>query len=356
LRLREKKSVSVPAWLALPEANMKRLSVRFSAVCGRTAVAGGIALGCAGDARERRVTTESWDTVAIWGGTSAEDTTFHQPVRLVLWKDLVVVVDGTSPHLRVFDKEGRRLWAFGRTGEGPGEFQQISMLDIAENGNLLVLDPNARKVIEFAADGTLLKETVFDATIRVGTEFLQLRDKFVLISSDPLRSVIELDGSDYHHIRSMPLPFPDSVPRRAILSRWNARISQDGGDWVSAFQIGPGFFVHRTDSVEFHPYVEDVPFLVVGRGGTENPDSLRNAANSLDVVGEEIYMLFGGSRGSRLNPERRPPEYVDIYGLDGRYRRSLRMPLAAFTLKTDGELFYALQFDPVPALVILRPK
>ncbi|MGH7554042.1 MAG: hypothetical protein ACREMQ_13550 [Longimicrobiales bacterium] len=104
--------------------------------------------------------------------------------------------------------------------------------------------------------------------------------------------------------------------------------------------------------MSYHEYVEPAPFMIAG-GGPQ--DSLKNAAQSIDVMGDEIVMLFGGRRRTRTQ-EAEPARFIDIYGIDGKYRRSLQMPIEAFTLTIADGLMYAVQWEPVPALVILRPS
>jgi hypothetical protein len=303
------------------------------------------------DGGQRRVDAVAWDTVAVIGGAGPSDTTLHQPYRIARWDGRVVVIDATSPAVRVFRPDGAPVFSLGTAGSGPGEFRQISGVGIAPDGSLLLLDAGLRKLSAVAPSGQIAWEHTFDPSVRIGGEFVRLSDRYVFITSDAARSVVEVDPATYEVMRTEALALPDSIPQRAVLSRWNARADETTDEWVSAFYIGPGFFVHRRDTTIFHPYLRPVPFMIAGGAP---PDSLPYAARSLDVAKGEIYMLFGGSDGGRGGSDR-PPEFIDIYGLDGRYRRSLRMPLDAFTLTTDGDLFYAIQHDPVPAVVVLRP-
>jgi hypothetical protein len=97
----------------------------------------------------------------------------------------------------------------------------------------------------------------------------------------------------------------------------------------------------------YHPYIEEVP-LTTGRHL-----SVSFAAHSIDVIGDEVFFLFGGrSKGEAIEG----PRLVDVYGLDGAYRRSYRLPMEAYNLTTDGSTFYVLQHEPFPAVIILRPK
>ena len=67
----------------------------------------------------------------------------------------IVVADGGSDELRFYDANGRHIRSVGRGGEGPGEFQVISMLTRFPGDSLLVWDFPLRRVTLFSADGTL---------------------------------------------------------------------------------------------------------------------------------------------------------------------------------------------------------
>lgn len=328
---------------------MKPMNLENRAVLVLVAIlaAGGCARGSTDGARERKVTVETWDTIAIIGGGDINDTTFHLAGRIVRWNNALALIDQIPPFVRVFSNTGRPLWSRGRRGKGPGELENPSALAVASNGNLLVLDGGGLiRFTEFTPAGEFVRHLV-NPSARIGGYFTVIPGRIVVTNSDPRISTTYLTEDSLKVIETQPLPWPDSLPPRTWIDRWSAAVPRKTMSWVSAFNKGPGFFVYDEGRPTYHPYIENVPFL------SGLIKTWKDAAQSIDVIGDEVFFLFGGQR----TPEGiERPKLVDVYGLDGAYRRSYRLPMEAFHMTTDGTTFYVLQFDPVPAVVILRPK
>ena len=58
----------------------------------------------------------------------------------------ILVADGQTRELRVFDDSGRFLRSFGGPGEGPGEFRYWMMLSAVHNDRIAVFDPGLLRV------------------------------------------------------------------------------------------------------------------------------------------------------------------------------------------------------------------
>ena len=58
-----------------------------------------------------------------------------------------------------FSPTGAFIKKFGKKGQGPGELQGISGLIVNKSGHILISDRSAGKLLEFDADGNLVKET-----------------------------------------------------------------------------------------------------------------------------------------------------------------------------------------------------
>lgn len=65
----------------------------------------------------------------------------------------VYVVDGAAPHIRIFDLSGRSVRAFGRVGDGPGEFRFPIHLNVRPDGQLEVFDARHSRLSRFTATG-----------------------------------------------------------------------------------------------------------------------------------------------------------------------------------------------------------
>ena len=69
----------------------------------------------------------------------------------------IYIVDSKGNHIRVFDKNGDYLKTIGRTGQGPGEFNQISNIQITPENELMVHDRYMRRLTFFSLDGDYLR-------------------------------------------------------------------------------------------------------------------------------------------------------------------------------------------------------
>ena len=100
--------------------------------------------------------------VAVWtvpGRDVAADMRLERLLALampdtgwVAWPDgiavdpagkVIYVLDEDAPRVLVFDFGGRFVGEVGRKGHGPGEYDSPTALDVAVNGDLLVMDPGA---------------------------------------------------------------------------------------------------------------------------------------------------------------------------------------------------------------------
>lgn len=72
-------------------------------------------------------------------------------------KECIFVSDFRSVHIRVFDKSGNYITTIGRKGQGPGEFGQITNIQITPENELLVHDRYTRRLSFFSLDGKYLR-------------------------------------------------------------------------------------------------------------------------------------------------------------------------------------------------------
>jgi hypothetical protein len=80
----------------------------------------------------------------------------------------IYVLDTRDKCVQKLDAEGKFLISIGRGGQGPGEFQSASSLDIDAADNLFVFDAIGRKIEVFSSDGKPLNTIKFE-TPSVGT-------------------------------------------------------------------------------------------------------------------------------------------------------------------------------------------
>lgn len=305
---------------------------------------------------KRAVLTERWDTLAIIGGSSVEDTTFADPFVLRFWGDRIAVADWIGNHVRVFDAEGGLKWTAGSTGAGPGEFRQIADIAVAPNGNLWIVGHRNVRISEVDTLGQFVRHVPLQHLPRAPSHVVVLPDRVVFTLNSDIHSIVEVDTGSFAIRRAYGFPWPDSLSFDYNL-RVHPASTPRNPTWVAAFQHGPGFMIFRDGESSHHRYVDDIPFQykINERLKASGADSLRYGALSADIVDGEIYMLFGGRPNRAIHPEE-PTRLLDVYDLEGTYLRSYRTPFHSRVMTTDGERFLFYQEDPYPQVVIARPR
>ena len=70
----------------------------------------------------------------------------------------IYVIDFKARKLLKFDKQGKLAWAQGKFGQGPGEFQLPSGIELGKNDTVLVYDLGNKRIAYYSLNGELLKE------------------------------------------------------------------------------------------------------------------------------------------------------------------------------------------------------
>lgn len=118
-----------------------------------------------GAVRIRNAEVGLWDSASAWTmefetriGSSADG-----PGAFGFVRDFdadpsgrIYVLDGQANEIRVFSRDGDFLRSFGRTGEGPGEFQRAAGIVVRLNGTTMVADPMHGRYTLFDSTGTVL--------------------------------------------------------------------------------------------------------------------------------------------------------------------------------------------------------
>lgn len=69
----------------------------------------------------------------------------------------IYVADSKETHVKVFDKNGKFLRVFGKTGQGPGEIGGISSIQITSKNEILVSDTRNRRILYFTLEGDFIR-------------------------------------------------------------------------------------------------------------------------------------------------------------------------------------------------------
>jgi hypothetical protein len=101
------------------------------------------------------------------GEDSHYDCVFHQVIGLKSIEEIevrmaccsrdAILDDPKEIKIRVFDSKGKRLWTFGRRGQGPGEFSGPGSIKVMPDGTLLIYDVLSRRFNCLTLDGKFLK-------------------------------------------------------------------------------------------------------------------------------------------------------------------------------------------------------
>lgn len=71
-------------------------------------------------------------------------------------EERIYVLDSKEAHIKVFDKNGRYIKTIGRKGQGPGEMNSPSSIQITAQKKIAVNDSSARKIHFFTLEGKFL--------------------------------------------------------------------------------------------------------------------------------------------------------------------------------------------------------
>jgi hypothetical protein len=73
----------------------------------------------------------------------------------------IYTLDPKEIRIRVFDSRGKLLRAFGRRGQGPGEFSGPGLRDVMSNGNLIISDLMNRRYSILTPDGKSIRDVSY---------------------------------------------------------------------------------------------------------------------------------------------------------------------------------------------------
>ena len=148
----------------------------------------------------------------------------------VLHGDRIVVANGGSRDLRVFDLGGRHIASGGRQGGGPGEFESVTWLAPFDGDSVILYDDELRRFSIFDLDAR------FGRTITPAEDFFDIAGRFA-------------DGS---FLLPPVVTFSTSDQRRNGLVRDSSRLVRvsANGDQPDTLMviIGPDIFLRATTS------------------------------------------------------------------------------------------------------------
>lgn len=187
--------------------------------------------------------------LTIGDDETSSSFTFGRVGGLVTGADgRIYVLDGLECEVKVFDRMGKHVSTFGRSGAGPGEFSCASALSL-EAGNLRVLDHQQRRLGIFTPDGRHIKT---DALAPVGNDvpmtavsrpvrhdwYLKSVTQIVTLGKqpayDPFRYIVlqNIRTKRVDTVAKMRLDFVLGSPGKADFGRAITAGFGDGGAWT----------------------------------------------------------------------------------------------------------------------------
>lgn len=252
----------------------------------------------------------------------------------------VYVLDWGARCVRKFSPSGDQLMVFGgQAGHGPGEFSNLTDMDIDADGTVWACDPANGLVTVFAQDGTVR------TTLRPGRPPLRLAllggGAFMLMPSPSGKYLFHRYDGQGDVVDTCGTVVRDQEMMSVILDGRCAG-SHDGRFAYAGYRAGIlGLYnVHRTPPLFFARTLEHpgLPEVVTQQAGDVRyvrvaPDAPL-VSRSISIVGHEVHVLSG-----TLSPEDKG--IMDVYDLDtGAYERSYQIPVQALAAcRTEGMLY-----------------
>ena len=87
----------------------------------------------------------------------------NYPFSMLSWlcvddDENMITVDNEEGCVRIFDKAGKLIRRFGRKGQGPGEFQNITFVSVFDGDKIRLIDPSNHRFSLYSLDGKCLEE------------------------------------------------------------------------------------------------------------------------------------------------------------------------------------------------------
>lgn len=285
---------------------------------------------------------------------SRDDTLLLNPELLVALDSTIILADAADRRIKAFSSSGHLLWTFGRSGQGPREFGNITDIKLAPDRSLWINDPANSRITVITPTGQFLRSL---RTLAPLHRIIPLRDSSYLAFSAGAVFLVRysptgtrigalpepqfLAGVNPRAAESLFLPLPDGGAIAGF--RWTThlvRLRSDGAiSWQTAGRTGLPF-----PSFDFQKVKLGKTQLEVGR---VSPD----AQQSTMGLAATPWTLLA------LASERAPSgnAIADIYDLaSGSYLGSSELPVPAVAFTYDAGKLTMLVYDPYPRIVIAR--
>lgn len=240
-------------------------------------------------------TLVAWDValtpaLEVGGADETESTRLFMVAgaQVLASGDLAIANDGTK-QIRVFDRAGRFVRAWGRSGQGPGEYQNVRLLPASAHDRLVTYDALQQRVIVLDSAGRVAAQLSLGAMGMAAIRPVSWRADSSILVQNRLR---------------MPAPAAKGTVREVE----TVLLMSGQGDTIATF----GQFAADERVLRARPGG--------GLTGGDAPFQRRLLVAPADSV---VYIASTG------------PWEVLSYGLDGKLRRALRIDLPAHSVTPE---------------------
>jgi hypothetical protein len=142
------------------------------------------------------------------------------------YEENIYVLDSRDCQIKVFDKNGKHIRKIGRKGQGPGEMQFPTMMDIVSGKEIMICDLRNNRISFYSLQGELLKEVSKGTFFRlftpmpdsnknfVGSMRFQIKEKRIdeLRKFDPnFKPIFTIGKLEYTDETNVIYPFPPFI-------------------------------------------------------------------------------------------------------------------------------------------------
>lgn len=313
----------------------------------------------------------------VRGRILVEDSPLAAPVALAVAGPYIVVADAQSDSaVMVVDRRvGRRVGAFGRTGDGPGEFRALRSFQVAtvsgDSISLWFYDVALRRLSRvsiWTGDSGRLNHLIEQMLrLETGSMLTGLAwtrpDQLIAVGLlDSARlAVFDSAGGLRDEVGQLP-PNPEAIPVPVLLHAYQATLAlRPSGDRIVLADRHAGELeIFDTAGTLERRVAGPVPFgpVYTVRPGQDGPvfasnEDLRFGYTSVAASDARVYALFSGRTRRAYPGEANYGEYVHVFDWNGRFLRSLRLDAPVFAIAVDpaDSALYAVAHDPGPMVI-----
>lgn len=225
--------------------------------------------------------------------TAGAPTVFGNPIEIRTDQNgRIYITDPQTHAVQIFDRSGNYESTIGRVGNGPGEFRDITAMDVTPNGELIVMDSGNRRITWFTPDFQVLDEfEVQDPLFQWPQNFRQLPNgNYMLLRKDnELRPV---DGEKERYLQKTFLHlYDESLIHLNSFAKMDQLMGDDDFSRFYSAAENPGHFMAiNNEEIWFAPGIYSgnlFRFQQVGSDTWEIADSLSGQLFSKEPVNPE---------------------------------------------------------------------